>query len=47
MPNITGIVQKVENGKVYTVEGNSEASVCQNSYPVDTRLRCACLLIRR
>ena len=30
----TGIVQKVENGKVYTVEGNSGDSVRQNSYPV-------------
>ena len=45
----TGIVQKVENGRVYTVEGNSGDSVRQNSYPVGyyeiTRLRCACLLI--
>ena len=30
----TGIVQKVENGRVYTVEGNSSDSVRQNSYPV-------------
>ncbi len=30
----TGIVQKVENGRVYTVEGNSDDSVRQNSYPV-------------
>lgn len=30
----TGIVQKVENGRVYTVEGNSNDSVRQNSYPV-------------
>ena len=30
----TGIVQKVENGRVYTVEGNSGDSVRQNSYPV-------------
>ena len=29
-----GIVQKVENGKVYTVEGNSGDSVRQNSYPI-------------
>ena len=30
----TGIVQKVENGRVYTVEGNSGDSVRQNSYPI-------------
>ena len=30
----TGIVQKVENGRVYTVEGNSGDSVRQKSYPV-------------
>lgn len=30
----TGIVQKVENGVVYTVEGNSGDSVRCNSYPV-------------
>ena len=30
-----GIVEKVENGRVYTVEGNSGDSVRQNSYPVD------------
>lgn len=30
----TDIVQKVENGRVYTVEGNSGDSVRQNSYPV-------------
>ena len=30
----TGIVEKVENGRVYTVEGNSGDSVRQNSYPV-------------
>ena len=30
----TGIVQKVENGRVYTVEGNSGDSVRQNSYLV-------------
>lgn len=30
----TGIVQKVENGRVYTVEGNSNDSVRQNSYLV-------------
>ena len=29
-----GIVQKVENGKVYTVEGNSGDSVRQNSYSI-------------
>ena len=30
----TGIVQKVENGRVYTVEGNSGDSVRQNGYPI-------------
>lgn len=29
-----GIVEKVENGRVYTVEGNSGDSCRQNSYPV-------------
>lgn len=33
-PDHTGIVQKVENGRVYTVEGNSGDSVRQNSYLV-------------
>lgn len=30
----TGIVEEVENGRVYTIEGNSGDSVRQNSYPV-------------
>lgn len=30
----TGIVQKVENGKVYTVEGNSDNSVCTREYDI-------------
>ena len=30
----TGIVEKVENGRVYTIEGTSGDSVRQNSYPV-------------
>ncbi len=30
----TGIVQKVENGKVYTVEGNSGDSVCTREYAI-------------
>ena len=30
----TGIVEKVENGRVYTIEGNSGDSVRQNGYPV-------------
>lgn len=30
----TGIVQKVENGKVYTVEGNSGDSVRLREYPI-------------
>lgn len=29
-----GIVEKVENGRIYTVEGNSGDSVRQNSYPI-------------
>lgn len=29
-----GIVEKVENGRVYTIEGNSNDQVRQNSYPV-------------
>ena len=29
-----GIVEKVENGRVYTIEGNSKDSVKRNSYPV-------------
>ena len=29
-----GIVEKVENGKVYTIEGNSNDSCVQNSYPL-------------
>lgn len=33
-PDHTGIVEKVENGTVYTVEGNSGDSVKINSYPV-------------
>lgn len=30
----TGIVEKVENGRVYTIEGNSGDSCKENSYPV-------------
>ncbi len=33
-PDHTGIVEKVENGVVYTVEGNSGDSVRINTYPV-------------
>ena len=29
-----GLVERVENGTVYTVEGNSGDSVRQNSYPI-------------
>ena len=29
-----GIVERVENGRVYTIEGNSNDMVCRNSYPV-------------
>ena len=30
----TGIVEKVENGKVYTIEGNSGDACRENSYPI-------------
>ena len=30
----TGIVEKVENGRVYAIEGNSGDSVRQNRYPI-------------
>lgn len=29
-----GIVERVENGRVYTIEGNSNDMVCRNSYPI-------------
>ena len=29
-----GIVERVENGRVYTVEGNSDDAVRQSSYPI-------------
>ena len=34
IPNHVGIVEKVENGTVYTIEGNSADSCRQKSYPV-------------
>ena len=34
VPDHVGIVEKVENGQVYTVEGNSGDKCCQRSYPV-------------
>jgi len=34
LPDHVGIVQKVEDGRVYTVEGNSGDECRQNSYPV-------------
>ncbi len=34
VPDHVGIVEKVENGRVYTVEGNSGDQCCQRSYPV-------------
>ena len=43
----TGIVQKVENGKVYTVEGNSGDSCRVNEYSIgyyEILLRRTCLL---
>ena len=27
-------MERVEDGRVYTIEGNSGDQVCQNSYPV-------------
>ena len=32
-----GIVEKVENGRVYTIEGNSGDACEQNSYPLEDR----------
>ena len=34
LPDHVGIVEKVENGRVYAVEGNSGDKCCQRSYPV-------------
>ena len=34
IPDHVGIVEKVENGRVYTVEGNSGDKCCQRSYSV-------------
>lgn len=34
VPDHVGIVEKVENGRVYTVEGNSGDKCCQRSYPI-------------
>ena len=34
VPDHVGIVEKVESGRVYTVEGNSGDKCCQRSYPV-------------
>ncbi len=36
LPDHVGIVEKVENGRIYTIEGNSNDSVRQSSYPVGT-----------
>ena len=33
VPDHVGIVEKVENGRVYTIEGNSGDKCCQRSYP--------------
>ena len=30
----TGIVEKVEGGRVYTIEGNSSDACQENSYPI-------------
>ena len=34
VPDHVGIVEKVENGRVYTIEGNSGDKCCQRSYPL-------------
>ena len=34
VPDHTGIVEKVENGRVYTIEGNTADSCRERSYPV-------------
>ena len=34
LPDHVGIVEKVENGRIFTIEGNSDNSVRQSSYPV-------------
>ena len=34
VPDHVGIVEKVENGRIYTIEGNSGDMCCQRSYPV-------------
>ena len=34
VPDHVGIVERVENGRVYTIEGNSGDKCCQRSYPV-------------
>lgn len=34
LPDHVGIVERVENGRVYTIEGNSGDKCCQRSYPV-------------
>ena len=34
VPDHVGIVEKVENGRVYTIEGNSSDQCRQRSYPV-------------
>lgn len=31
-----GIVEKVENGKVYTIEGNSNDRCCQREYDINS-----------
>ena len=32
-----GIVTKVSNGRIYTVEGNNNDAVAKNSYPVGSK----------
>ena len=34
VPDHVGIVERVENGRVYTIEGNSGDKCCQRSYPL-------------
>lgn len=34
LPDHVGIVEKVENGRIYTIEGNTTDSCRERSYPV-------------
>ena len=37
--NYVGIVEKVENGKIYTIEGNSTGDMCRRlSYSINSKV---------